>query len=64
MNIKSNFSEFNWVKDRSLRLQNYLKELIASLQVQSQKALIASNTLQKHTLQAKKVANSNNKLNK
>ncbi len=52
LRIKSNLSEFSIVKTRSARLQNYLKKLTSALQAESQQALIASNTLQKRTLQA------------
>lgn len=52
LTLKSNLSEFMTVKHRSLCLQDYLKELTASLQAQSQQALTASNRLQQRTRQA------------
>lgn len=51
-NVKSRFSEFNAVSHRSTNLQSYLKELTASLQIQSQQTLSASHVLQKRTTQA------------
>lgn len=54
LNIKSNFSEFNTVNRRSIRLQSYLKELTASLKTQSQQTLNASHILQERTEEAEK----------
>ena len=49
LNIKSKLSEFQILGSRSLRLQNYLKDLTASLQTQSKAALTASDSLQNRT---------------
>lgn len=51
-NVKSRFSEFDAVSHRSTSLQSYLKELTASLQIQSQQTLSASHVLQERTTQA------------
>jgi len=49
LKIKSKLSEFNTLSLRGLKLQDYLKNLTASLQKQSKAALTASYTLQNKT---------------
>jgi len=51
--IKSKLTEFTTVKSHSHKLQSYLQELTTSLHKQSEQALVASEALQKRTLQAK-----------
>ncbi|TEW52132.1 methyl-accepting chemotaxis protein [Psychromonas algicola] len=57
LEIKSNLTEFNTLSLRSLKLQDYLKNLTASLQKQSKAALTASYSLQNRT----KLANESSK---
>jgi len=57
LNLESKFSELKTLNARSLKLQNYLKQLTTSLQTQSKEALTASYSLQNRT----KLANESSK---
>ena len=52
LKVKSKLSEFTVLRERSERLQGYLKDLTASLQTQSKEALNATYSLQERTKQA------------
>jgi len=57
LNLGSKFSEIKTLNARSLKLQNYLKQLTTSLQAQSKEALAASDSLQKRTKLANESSN-------